>query len=518
MVPAVAALCGVFLVRMLLLHLGTLSSARVLQRVVLGLRLRLLRRLQALDAAFFDRNRPGDLVHRLEQDAELFGQVAAEVIPTLVRILVGLGVTLAIMVSLDWRLTLVVVPFIPALLWLRSRFRVLLERASESTRSAAGARASFLSESLHANVQIQLLGAERFFLRRYAGLAVQTTRANLSQRKTELVYLAASLSVVVLATAAVLLAGAYELMHGYLSLGGYVAFYSYLMRLLDPLGSAVETHAQLKRAGGSIRRLAELERFEPAVRDRPGARAVDGARVREVDLRGVAFGYGGERPLLREVDVRLRRGDTLALVGQSGSGKSTLARLLVRLYDPVEGGVYLDGADLRELRLRDVRDAASYVPQAPVLFPGTIRENVLLGARVPDEALERLARVACFDGVLEKFPGRWDQVLGTGGAGLSDGEKQRLGLVRALARDRPILVLDEATGALDPVTEAEVLDRLKSHVADKAVLLITHRPATACWAERIVVLRGGRLDDADHPDDQPLPAAAAGALWAAAVP
>lgn len=503
---AVGLLCGVFLLRLVLLHVGTLSSAQVLQRVVLSLRLRLLRKLQGLDAAFYDRHRPGDLVHRLEQDAEVFGQVAADVLPGLVRILLGLAVTLAIMVGLDWRLSLVVLPFVPALLWLRAHFRKRLEAAAETTRSATGLRTSFLSESLHANLQVQLLGAERFFLRRYAGLAVGTTRANLAQRSTELVYLAASLTVVVLATAAVLLAGAYEFMHGFLTLGGYVAFYSYLMRLLDPLGSAVETHARLKRAGSSIRRLAEIERFEPSVRDRADARAVDPAAVREVDFRGVEFGYGPGGPLLRGVDLRLRRGDRVALVGQSGSGKSSLARLMVRLYDPAAGAVHLDGADLRGLRLRGVRDAASYVPQAPVLFPGTLRENVLLGVRATDEALDRLARVACFDSVLAKFPGRWDHVLGTGGSGLSDGERQRLGLLRALVRDRPFLVLDESTGALDPATEAEVMDRLDAHTRGKGVLLITHRPAAARWADRIAVLRDGRLDDAAPPGEAAVPA------------
>jgi len=416
------------------------------------------------------------------------------------------------MFVLNWRLSCAVLPFIPVLLYLRGHFRTLLERTAETSREAIGVRTSFLNECLGASIQVQMLGAEPFFHRKYTRHVLEASRASLMQRRTELLYFAGSLTIMTLSTAAVLLAGAYEVMQGALTLGGYIAFYSYLMRLLDPLSGAVDMHARLKRASSSIRRIVELEGLEPVVADSENQRSFADSDVQEIACRNLTFTYAEGQSVLQGINLHIARGQKIALVGQSGSGKSTLAKLLVRMYEPESGGVFLGGMDVRGLRLRSVRELISLVPPNPVLFAGTIRENVLLGERVPGGELERLSRIACFDSVVEKFSSRWDHMLGSAGAGLSDGEKQRLGLLRALVRDRSMLILDEATGALDPVVEAEVLSRLDDYTREKFLLMITHRPSTAAWAERVLVVRDGQLVEVSCPEEFATNASALGRL------
>ncbi|HEX2059224.1 MAG TPA: ABC transporter ATP-binding protein, partial [Thermoanaerobaculia bacterium] len=310
---------------------------------------------------------------------------------------------------------------------------------------------------------------------------------------TEIRYAAWAFALITGTTALVLLAGAWEYMQGRLTIGSYIAFYTYLLRLFDPVSAAIATYVRLKRAGGSISRLTELEEHQPAVRDDDGATIVP-ALVNEVAFRNVGFGYDESRPVLRGIDVTVRRGEKVALMGQSGSGKSTIAKLLVRMYDAREGEVAVDGNDVRRIRVRALRRIASLVPSTPTLFAGTIRENVLLGQRgIDEQQLDELAKIACFDSVVARFPERWDHVLGTAGSGLSEGERQRLGLLRALVRHRDVLILDEATGALDARTESELLTRLRSYTDDRLVLVITHRPSPAEWADRVLLLQDGKV-------------------------
>jgi ABC-type multidrug transport system fused ATPase/permease subunit len=508
---AVAVFCIAYFGRMALTLVGNLVSMGVVQRATLRLRLRLLRKLHRMDAGFFDKNPAGDLVHRIEQDVEQVGQAGADIIMVTIRIFVSLAVTLGVMAYLDWRLTCFVIPFLPVFLVLRNYYRKVLEGASDAAREAVGTRTSFLNEGLNASLQLQLLGAEHFFRRKYGRFSIRTTRAKLKQARAEILYTAGSFAILILATGLVLVAGAYQYLAGSLTLGGYIAFYTYAMRLFDPLGATVEAHARLKRAGGSIRRIADLEQIEPQIADCANPRPLAPSDVTGISCRDLSFSYADGRPVFRNVDLQITRGEKLALVGRSGMGKSTLAKLLTRLYEPAAGGVSLAGVDVRSIRLRHVRDVVSLVPHNPVLFRGTLRENALLGTRgAPDGELTRLARIAGFAGVVERNPEGWDRVLGAGGAGLSDGEKQRLGLLRALLRDRPVLILDEATGALDPMIENEVLSGLAEYTRDKAVLFITHRLSAACWAERIVMLRDGQLWDANRPEEFATYAAAVG--------
>jgi len=507
-VAAVAAFCAVYIVRMTVMSAGTTVMARTAHMAMRRLRLRILDRLQARETTFFEQHSAGDLVNRLEQEIDQLREVASDLFPVFVRIVVAIGAIIVMMAVLDWRLAAISVPLAVLLAFVRARYSPLLEKASQQTRNMIGERAGFLTECISAAVEFQLLCAERFVRRRYGRLVNRTIRTSLDQLRTELRYTVLAQSVVTIAAAAALLAGAYDVIKGIMTLGSFVAFYEYLMRLFDPLSVAAATFARLKRAGGSIVRLAELEDAPVPAADTEGPAIIPPA-VGEMVCSGVQFAYGTE-PVLRGVNLQIRRGEKVAVMGRSGSGKSTLAKLLLRIYDPSAGMITLNGVDARNIRRRDLRRLASFVPSTPALLRGSIYDNVVLGwSRIDHAELTRLAAIAGFDSVVLRYPDGWNHELGPAGAGLSEGEKQRLGILRALVRGGDVLILDEASGALDSKTEDALLDRLRDYARDRLVLFITHRLSPAQWADRLLILSEGELEVSDNRNVEHFPIAGA---------
>jgi ABC-type bacteriocin/lantibiotic exporter with double-glycine peptidase domain len=500
-VAAVGAFCAIYIVRISVLSVGTMILARTGHHAMRRLRLRILDRLQQREASFFERHSTGDLVNRMEQEIDQLRDVAADLFPMMVRIVIAIATIVVAMAVLDWRLALITVPIAFGLALVRSRFSPQLEKASQQTRTIIGERAGFLTECLGAVVELQLLCAERFVRRRYGRLINSSIRTSLDQLRTELRYTAVAQSVVTVAAAAVLLAGAYDVMTGIMTIGSFVAFYTYLLRLFDPLSVAAATFARLKRAGSSIARLSELEQA-------PAADAVDDdgpsivpPSIGEIVVRDMQFAYGGE-PVLRGVNLQIRRGEKVAVMGRSGSGKSTLAKLLLGVNEPSSGLISFDGVDARNIRPRDLRRLATFVPSTPALFRGSIYDNVVLGwNRIDPEELTRLAAIAGFDSVVLRYPDGWNHQLGPAGAGLSEGEKQRLGILRALVRGGDVLILDEASSALDSKTEEALLAALSDYARDRLVLFITHRRSPAQWADRLLLLNRGEIEAVDPKAD-----------------
>jgi ABC-type multidrug transport system fused ATPase/permease subunit len=457
------------------------------------IRRRLLTNLATLPPAFYAEHPVGDLMQRTEADVSLVADLGSDLLPSVVTMAVQSVMTLVIMIALDWRLTLVTVPLAPVFEWQRLRYQRRLRQRSEEVRDASGAQSNLLNELLTGMTQIQLLGCERRVLRSYARLNLRSQRARWRQRKTELMFGVTTMTIVALGSALIVGYGGARVMDGQLTAGGLVAFYSYVGGIFAPLSMATDLYARLTRVRASLERLLEIDRAPNAIRDADHAATLHG-RAGRIVCTGVEFKYAPDKPALVGVDFAARTGERVAIVGASGCGKSSLLSLLPRLYDVDDGCIEIDGRDVRAVQLRSLRQSLSFVPQEAILFQGTLRAN--LGQGCPGatwEELERAMRIACLTEVVERLPEGLNTLLGPMGAGLSGGEKQRVAIARAILQDRPILILDEAMSALDARTERRLLAGLESWSQGRIVIIVSHRLAAAKWADRIVVVDGGRV-------------------------
>ena len=479
--------------RVLLSASGSLVNKMGVQRVVFSLRTRLLQRLQSLPAAFHGRHPVGELVQRLDRDVSVVGDLGSDVIPSATRMIVETVLTLAAMVFLDWRLAIILAPLMPLFFYIQRRYRFLLRRRAEEVREATGRQSSLLNEILTGVIQLQLLGAEQRLLRRYAHHNLITMKGQIRQRKQELVYTVAEMSIIGVATAVIIGYGGSRVIEGTMTAGTLIAFYTYIGNIFAPMHEAVALNSRIQRVHASIRRLIALEQEPSAIQDAKEAVPLPHP-PRVLKCRNASFEYAPGKQALRNVNFEARAGERIAVVGESGGGKSTLLKLFARLYDPDEGSIEIDGRDIRGVQLRSLRQTISFVPQDPILFQGTVRDNLRHGcpSATPAE-IAAASWVSCFDSVLERLPKNLDTELGPMGEGLSGGERQRLAIARALLQHRPVLILDEATSALDPVTEQTFLSRLERWCDGRIVITASHRLSNAEWADRVVVINRGAI-------------------------
>lgn len=525
---------ALFASRVLLVSCGNLANGIGVQRLTFRLRIRLLKHLQTLSAAFYSRQPIGDLIQRLEQDVSIVGELGSTVLPTVLRMSAQVIMTLCAMAFLDWHLALIVVPLMPVFAYVRRRYKGILRVGAEQLRDAAGQQSSLLNEILAGAIQIQLLGCEDRLGRRYKRLALITMRRILTQRKNEQIYSLFEMCMVGAGTALILGYGGARVIEGSLTAGGLVAFYGYIGSLFAPLETAVDLFARLHRVGASVRRLVAIDQEVADIHDTPNASPLTSPPT-SITFNDVTFAYSANRFALDRVKLELSSRYKVAIIGESGSGKSSLLKLIPRLYNVDAGVIQVDGRDIRTISVRSLRQAISLVPQDPLMFRGTIWENIRHGS--PDSTIKEVeyaAWVACFTEVLQRLPKGWETELGPLGAGLSGGELQRLAIARAVLQNRPVLLLDEATSALDVSTERRLLLRLSGWCGGRLVVIACHRPAGANWADRIIVMdagtpsEGARVDNANseqesilfedqRPEDVAVAAAkSGGAIWRAA--
>lgn len=471
-------------------------SFRAVQKMTFRLRLALLRHLQRLSAEYHNKRPLGDTLHRLQNDVEQVATLSGEVIPSALRMVTLFALVLTTMLVLNYQLTIIVLPLVPIFLVVRRRFHVRLRQASDSVQEQTGRVTGFLEEHLSAIVQVQLLSCEQREARRFARISGSAVRVQVSRRRTEVFFSTFLYLIVVAGMASVLCYGGYLVIAGRLTAGGLVAFYGYIFQLFIPLYGVVDIYSKFQRAGASIRRLKEITDAQAVLRDRPGALTLKPDLAGLVELREVSFGYDLDRPVLNEVSFRVKPGERVALSGRSGNGKSTIARLVARLYDAPSGTVLIEGTDVRDIKLKSLRSAVIFVPQDPVLFDVTLRENLLYGnTQASEDELERVARLAQLEDLIRKLPNGWNEPLGPRGNRLSGGERQRVALARALLQRPRILILDECTSALDALTERRVLDGLDSFLQNVTTIVISHRPVPTRWANRIIHLQHGLISE-----------------------
>jgi ATP-binding cassette subfamily B protein len=467
--------------------LSSYQYVRVSAAVLFDMRVALYRHLQTLSPRFWARTKLGDVVSRINNDIAEVQRVSADSLLSVLSNVVFLIGSAAIMIALSPRLFLVSVAAVPASVWALQHYQHRLAARVRAVRERSSDIGSFLLETLLGVRLVVSARAESREVERFRARNQSFLDALMRMQLTSFLSGAVPGTILTLSTAAIFLYGGKLVIDGSLKLGSLVAVMAYHLRLLSPVQNLMSLYSNLVTGGVSLSRVWELFDTRAEIVDRPGARPLGNVRG-EIEFDRVSFSYGGSI-VLEDLSFRVAPGTICAILGPSGAGKSTLADLLVRFYDPDAGAILIDGRDLRDLPLADVRHAVLLVDQAPYLFHASVRENIAYARpEATDDEIVRAAQGASVHERILALPDGYETIIAERGQTLSAGERQRIALARALLANPKVLVLDEPTSALDEANERAIAETLVRVAEGRTAILFTHRASLARIAHQTIFL------------------------------
>jgi ATP-binding cassette subfamily B protein len=492
-----ALLAGVLVLITVVKHLADLAFAGLRtfagEKLVLLFRAHLFRHTQGLSLSYHDAKGTMDSTYRIQYDAPAIQWITMDAFIPLVTAALTLVTMIVVLVRINWQLAAVALTVAPVLLLLSAFYSRRLKLYWHEAKNLESSAFSLVQEVLSSVRVVKVFAQEDREQERYVERASRNLR-----EQVRLTLAGGSFGLIVgaiiaLGTAAVLFLGARHVQQGAMTLGELILVMSYLAMLYGPLQTLSKSATSLQGSLVSAERCFALLDQQPEVVEKPDARPLARARG-EVVFERVSFAYNPERPALQDISLRIRAGDRVGIAGTTGAGKSTLVSLLLRLYDPVSGRILLDGVDLRDFRLRDLRNQFAIVLQEPVLFSSSIAENIAYARPEASEAeILAAARAANAHDFIERLPQGYKTQVGERGVQLSGGERQRLSLARAFLKNAPILVLDEPTSSVDVATEGLIIEAMKRLMEGRTTFMIAHRVGTLDICNVRVQLDRGRL-------------------------
>lgn len=497
---------GILLVESLLSFIEVYLLQSVGQRVMSDMRAELYRHVMHLPVSWFDRVPTGSAVTRLTSDIEVLGEMFASGIITIVGdVLLLIGI-ISVMLWMDLKLSLVTFSVLPLLLYVAYTFRRRMRKSFREVRARLGGLNSFLNECISGISIIQIFNRERDEERRFSNLNASYRDANMP-----VIFWDASLYALVealssIAVALIIWYGGGEIVKGVLTFGVLVAFIQYIEKFFAPIRDLSAKYSVMQGAMASLERIFALLDTEADPKDSHetsnsnlATESLPPATAPMIEFRDVSFSYHDGNDILNGFNLTVQRGERIAIVGESGGGKTTITRLLTRLYEIERGEIFLQGVDIREFEIKQVRRRIGVVLQDPCLFAGSIEFNISLGDEQASRRVRQAAAAVGADRFIDRLPNGYDEKVLERGSNFSVGEKQLISFARAVAFDPEILVLDEATASIDSASEQMIQEGIKGMMQGRTSLVIAHRLSTIQDADRIITIQhGAKVEEGTH--------------------